>query len=75
MRSPYLRTIVTILVLLTLAASLNTPAGAMKARPDQLTRSAVRERSPAVARRTATPINHQVVIYQESVAFDHYFAT
>src|SRR5919198_3739621 len=75
MRSPYLRTIVTILVLLTLAASLNTPAGAMKARPDQLRRSAVRDSSPAVAMRTATPIKHLVVIYQENVSFDHYFAT
>jgi phospholipase C len=55
--------------------SLNTPAGAMKARPDQLTRSAVRDRSPAVARRTATLINHLVVIYQENVVFDHYVAT
>ena len=75
MRSLYLRTIVTILVLLTLAASLNTPAGAMKARPDQRSRSAVRDSSPAVALRTATPIKHLVVIYQENVSFDHYFAT
>jgi phospholipase C len=75
MRSSGLRTIMTILVLLALAASLNTPAGAMTARPDQRGRSAVRDSSPAVAMRTATPIKHLVVIYQENVSFDHYFAT
>src|SRR5256714_6059373 len=75
MRSRCPRTIMTMLVLLTLAASLNTPAGAMKARPDQVRGSAVRDRSPAVAMRTATPIEHLVVIYQENVSFDHYFAT
>src|SRR5437763_7645457 len=75
MRSRCPRTIMTMLVLLTLAASLNTPAGAMKARPDQVRGSAVRDRSPAVAMRTATPIKHLVVIYQENVSFDHYFAT
>jgi phospholipase C len=32
-------------------------------------------RDPAAATRTATPIKHLVVIYQENVSFDHYFAT
>src|SRR5438874_992672 len=63
------------LVLLTLAASLSTPAGAMQARTDQLSRGAARDSSPAVSVRTATPIKHLVVIYQENVSFDHYFAT
>lgn len=31
--------------------------------------------SPIVAGHTATPIKHLVVIYQENVSFDHYFAT
>jgi len=31
--------------------------------------------SPAVAQTTATPIQHLVVIFQENVSFDHYFAT
>jgi phospholipase C len=31
--------------------------------------------SPAAATTTATPIKHVVVIYQENVSFDHYFAT
>jgi phospholipase C len=75
MPSLCLRTIMTILILLTLAASRNTSAGAMKAGPDQLRRSAVRDRSPAMSLRTATPIKHLVVIYQENVSFDHYFAT
>jgi phospholipase C len=30
---------------------------------------------PALATRTATPIKHLVVIFQENVSFDHYFAT
>jgi phospholipase C len=30
---------------------------------------------PAAATRTATPIKHLVVIFQENVSFDHYFAT
>ena len=30
---------------------------------------------PAVAAGTATPIEHLVVIFQENVSFDHYFAT
>jgi phospholipase C len=30
---------------------------------------------PAAAARTATPIKHVVVIFQENVSFDHYFAT
>ncbi|MGA9854305.1 MAG: alkaline phosphatase family protein [Gammaproteobacteria bacterium] len=30
---------------------------------------------PAAAYRTATPIKHLVVIFQENVSFDHYFAT
>ena len=63
------------LVLVTLAASLSAPAGAMQARTDQLSRSAARDSSPAVSVRTATPIKHLVVIYQENVSFDHYFAT
>src|SRR5438045_1347958 len=33
------------------------------------------EHDPAAATRTATPIEHLVVIYQENVSFDHYFAT
>src|SRR2546429_6775223 len=65
----------TIVVLLTLAASLSTPAGAMRTRPDQLSRSAARDNSPAGSVRTATPIKHLVVLYQENVSFDHYFAT
>ncbi|MDI3316556.1 MAG: alkaline phosphatase family protein [Bacillota bacterium] len=32
-------------------------------------------RDPADAYRTATPIKHLVVIFQENVSFDHYFAT
>src|SRR5438552_1132189 len=63
------------LVLVAFATSLSTPAGAMQARPDPLDRSAARDRSPAVSVRTATPIKHLVVIYQENVSFDHYFAT
>lgn len=31
--------------------------------------------APSVARGTATPIKHLVVIYQENVSFDHYFGT
>ncbi|HUZ65506.1 MAG TPA: hypothetical protein VMU82_17515, partial [Acetobacteraceae bacterium] len=31
--------------------------------------------SPPDALRTATPIKHLVVIYDENVSFDHYFAT
>src|ERR1700716_942093 len=30
---------------------------------------------PTAATRTATPIKHLVVIFQENVSFDHYFAT
>jgi phospholipase C len=30
---------------------------------------------PAAATRTATPIKHLVVIFQENISFDHYFAT
>jgi phospholipase C len=30
---------------------------------------------PAAATRTATPIEHLVVIFQENISFDHYFAT
>ncbi len=30
---------------------------------------------PAVAYKTATPVKHLVVIFQENVSFDHYFAT
>ena len=30
---------------------------------------------PAAALRTATPIKHLVVLYDENVSFDHYFAT
>src|SRR5215471_13316958 len=30
---------------------------------------------PALSTRTATPIKHLVVIFQENVSFDHYFAT
>jgi phospholipase C len=30
---------------------------------------------PAAATRTSTPIKHLVVIFQENVSFDHYFAT
>jgi len=30
---------------------------------------------PAASARTATPIKHLVVIFQENVSFDHYFAT
>ena len=32
-------------------------------------------RNPADTARTATPIKHLVVIYNENVSFDHYFAT
>ena len=31
--------------------------------------------SSALAQSTATPIHHVVVIFQENVSFDHYFAT
>ncbi len=31
--------------------------------------------NPAEAARTATPIKHLIVIYNENVSFDHYFAT
>ncbi|MBV9282309.1 MAG: hypothetical protein JOZ41_19685, partial [Chloroflexi bacterium] len=31
--------------------------------------------SPAAAYATRTPIKHLVVIFQENVSFDHYFAT
>src|SRR5438105_8968182 len=30
---------------------------------------------PAAAARTATPIKHLVVVFQENVSFDHYFGT
>src|SRR5258708_40047042 len=30
---------------------------------------------PGAAARTATPIKHLVVIFQENISFDHYFAT
>ena len=30
---------------------------------------------PTAATRTATPIKHLVVIFQENVSFDHYFGT
>src|SRR5437763_10914126 len=70
-----LQTAMTIVVLLALAATVSTPARVMQARSYQLSASALLDRSTAVSVRTATPIKHLVVIYQENVSFDHYFAT
>jgi phospholipase C len=36
---------------------------------------AIAEQDEAAGARTATPIKHLVVIYQENVSFDHYFGT
>ena len=36
---------------------------------------AVADQDEAAAARTATPIKHVVVIFQENVSFDHYFGT
>jgi phospholipase C len=36
---------------------------------------AIAEQDEAAGAKTATPIKHLVVIYQENVSFDHYFAT
>src|SRR5205809_8006221 len=70
-----LHTAMTIVVLLALAASVSTPARVMQARSYQLGAIALRDRSAAVSLRTATPIKHLVVIFQDNVSFEHYFAT
>src|SRR5690349_14823343 len=77
MRIYCLRTSMTLLVLLmvAVAVSRDRQAGATKARPDQPNRFLSRDRSPAMSLRTATPIKHLVVIFQENASFDHYFAT
>jgi phospholipase C len=36
---------------------------------------AIAEQDEAAGAKTATPIKHLVVIYQENVSFDHYFGT
>lgn len=66
------RTRSTLLPLLTLAPLLGmavahaAPAAPLATPP---------ARQPGVSAETATPIRHLVVIYQENVSFDHYFAT
>jgi phospholipase C len=75
MRMHRLRTATTIVVLLALAASLNTPAGALQTPSHQLGAIVVGDSSAAMSFHTATPIKHLVVIYQENASFDHYFAT
>ena len=40
-----------------------------------LTASVAAEAMPPPVSNTATPIEHLVVIFQENVSFDHYFAT
>ncbi len=50
------------------AASAAAPAGAVAP-------AGLAGPNPADAARTATPIKHLVVIYDENVSFDHYFAT
>ncbi|HMF95472.1 MAG TPA: alkaline phosphatase family protein [Vicinamibacterales bacterium] len=75
------------MLVVTLAATLATPV-ALRARPDRLDRDPQdrdrigmndqdqdRDGDRGDGDGTSTPIRHLVVIFQENVSFDHYFAT
>ena len=46
-----------------------------RTKPLLLTLAALATLARGVSAETATPIKHLVVIFQENVSFDHYFAT
>src|SRR5271156_3015709 len=60
---------------LTMAASLAVSPAAVLAAPGNGDKNDAKSSASSAPAKTTTPIKHLVVIFQENVSFDHYFAT